>query len=383
MTGLVLSLALAVIAVQCGKKAGDDAASRSMVIVFVSGNVTIVPAGQTAGKAAQVGMIVREKDKIQTENGSVDLQTRSGSAIRVRSFTTISVASLAGTSGGDTNLKMDHGGILANVNKASSKESFAVVTPTAVAGVRGTKFSVDVQRGERPKVKVVEGKVAMSPRVAALDNYSKEEIESNPSLQKLADLQESEMILEENTEGSLDPVLEQQVIEVSEAIETAHSQNRSIEQVGQIEAVAELATTVDQKKETAVAREEAEFTMQEKVDHQTLIVIDPALMDKVMAKQSEDEGSVSPEVAQAITVNRKEKEEKVLNIIEEEARKEQLSSEDEIMKHYNRLEVIIMKNGQRMTGAVIAQTGDVMMVHTPNGIARVKKSDVEAQEFPQ
>src|SRR5512135_3669237 len=107
VTGLLLSLAIAGITVNCGKK-GEGAPERAMVVVFVSGDAKIVKA-KGGDLPAKVGMIVSESDQIKTTAGSVDLQSRTGSAVRVREFTTITVAKLSGMDGGDTRLKMDHG----------------------------------------------------------------------------------------------------------------------------------------------------------------------------------------------------------------------------------------------------------------------------------
>ncbi|MEM5804186.1 MAG: hypothetical protein QW350_05635, partial [Candidatus Aenigmatarchaeota archaeon] len=78
---------------------------------------------------------------------------------------------------------------------------------------------------------------------------------------------------------------------------------------------------------------------------------------------------------------RKINEEKILKKIEEEASKKKLASEKEIKNFYNKLEIINLKNGNKITGAVIAQTGDILVIHTPKGIVRVNKNDVESQEF--
>lgn len=378
ITGLVLSLALALIAVQCGKKTEETAADRSMVVVFVTGDVRVIHTDTKAEEPLKVGNIVKANDQIKTSRGSVDLQTRTGSAVRIREYSTLTVASLAGASGGETRLSMKQGGILANVKKASASEEFNVVTPTAVAGVRGTKFSVQVAEDGGPRVKVVEGKVAMAPRVAALDNYTKEEIAADPTLTKLAEIEKAEVILEDKTEGTLDPVLEAQVVEVNQAIETAQKENKKVEEVVETKKVEELVTTVEENK-APVQKEEVEITLQETVEHESLVIVDPTLLEKVNASTVKEDSN--NQVADAIQMDRKAKEERILEIVKKEAEKQVFKTDEEIKEHYQTLETIILQNGEIISGAIIAQTGDVMMIHTTEKVRRVNKKDIKEQRF--
>jgi len=374
LTGLLLSLAIAGVVLNCGKKS-DSAASRAMVVVFAVGEAKIVRAGKEIG--AQVGMVVSENDQIKTTDGSVDLQTKSGSAVRIRPFTTITVARLAG--GEETKLSMDHGGLLANVKRTSNKETFSVVTPTAIAGVRGTTFSMDVEEGQRPTVKVLDGSVAMAPRIPALDNYTPEQIQANPSLKQLEAVQHQEVVIEEKTEGTLDPKVEQQVIQANAAIETAVAQNPTAtpDQLnGNLAKAAKIAEEIKAGPAT-ITTQAAEITARDISERDTLVTVDSSTLEKVVANA--DKGDTT-----AVDEMRKEQEAKqnvVLQRIQDQAQKVELKTEQEIRQHYNSLETIVMKNGDKLSGAVIAQTGDQLVVHTANGVVRVRRADVASQEF--
>ncbi len=379
ITGLLLILAMAGYTVACSQqtKKADEAA---MVVTFVTGDAKVVLASTGEEKVATVGMVVKEADQLKTTTGTVDLQTRSGSAIRVREFTSITVAKLAGKGGDETRLSMDHGGLLATVNKNTAQEEFNVVTPTAVAGVRGTTFSVDVEDGQRPRVKVVEGKVAMAPRISALEDYTKEEIASSPELTKLANLQTTaEIVLEDKTEGTLDESVEQQVIKVNEALTIAKKENKSMKEVALVPEVADVVKLSDrmEKKEVAlVETKEAEFTAQEEVEQQTLVTIESDILAGVLS-DGENKASAVAQLKELRTAQ----EEVILEKIEKAASAQKLDSAEEIKKHYNKLEKISLKNGEEISGAVIAQTGDLMVIHSADGVRRVKKNEVESQEF--
>lgn len=379
ITGLLLIVALIGYTVACSQqtKKSDDTA---MVITFVTGDAKIVHTAASTEDAAKIGMVVRESDQIKTTTGTVDLQSRTGSAIRVREFTTITVAKLAGTDQNETRIGMEHGGLLATVNKNTSNEEFNVVTPTAVAGVRGTTFSVDVEDGQRPRVKVVEGKVAMSPRIAALEEFTEEEIASSEELSKLAEIQAAgEIVLEDKTEGTLDEKLEAQVIKVNEALKIAKKEEKKIEDIAlspEVTETVQLIKKVEKKEIALVETKEAEFTPQEEVEHQTLVVVESEVLAGVI-----DKGENSVESISKLKDIRAEKEEIILQKIEKAASQQKLESEEEIKKHYNKLELITLKSGEKISGAVIAQTGDLMVIHSADGVRRVEKSDVEAQEF--
>jgi Zn-dependent metalloprotease len=89
-------------------------------------------------------------------------------------------------------------------------------------------------------------------------------------------------------------------------------------------------------------------------------------VDQIFAKKQEE---------------RKLKEEEILKKIEENASKKQLKTEKELKEHYKKLEVITLRNGKKINGTVIAQTENLMVIHTPQGVVRVNKNDVESQEF--
>lgn len=376
-TGLVLILAIAGLFSACGKK--DSAGANKpqpMIVVFATGDVKVMQAGKE--NSAKIGLIVNESDEVKTGNGTIDLQTKGGSAVRIREFTTVKVAKLTGS---NTNLSMSSGSLLATVKKENSSENFEVVTPTAIAGVRGTTFSVEVEDGREPRVKVLEGKVAMAPRVAALDNYSKEEIEKDKTLKSLSDISlNNEVVIEANQEGTIDPKVEATVFQASQKVQKAQEEKKSVESAVSAEAVAHISSTIkDAKKENAVQIKEVEITPQEKAEKETLVTIDSEVLQKVI---DSGENTVAVNAAtEAMVAQRNERQEKILQKIEEEASKSPMKSEAEIKKHYEKLELIILKNGEKLKGAVIAQTGTLLVIHTPEGVKRIEKDDVNSQEF--
>lgn len=369
-TAGLLAASLLLVTVSC-KDQGSQEASRSMVIVFASGDASIVRNGETI--PAKVGTVVQENDVIKTTQGTIDLQSRDGSAVRVREMTTLSVASLMGAKG-ETRIEMKHGQILANVKKASQDQEFSVATPTAIAGVRGTTFEVQVFEGfddnrvSNSSVRVLDGKVAMKPRIKALENVSQEDIQKSPKLQKLAELQNKEIILDDASRGSMDPDLEKKVALLNSASDEDSAQALTLaeEQADDIAASGE--------NEDALKKEEAEVTVKDRMESATLTAATPEMLEKLEAGDNQ-------QAADEIAEMRKKQQEQILAQIEEEAENQELKSEEEIRKHYQALERIVLHNGEVIRGATVAQTGNILIIHTADGVRRVSKGEIASQNF--
>ncbi len=377
IAGLITSLAVAGILTNCGDPKPQAKQSKSMIVVFSTGTNKIIRAESGKSLTASVGAVVNEKDTIQTLDGTVDLQTRAGSAIRVRENTTITVSKLIG---GDTQLDMKQGTILANVKRASRKDKFTVTTPTAIAGVRGTTFKVEMADEKTPpKVKVMDGKVAMAPRVKALEKYTKKEIDSNPTLKALAAIEKKEVVLDGKTEGTLDKKLTEKVEKVNKAIEQAKKENKDVTKVA---AVTTITKEIAKEQAPAVKKEKVEVTTQELQETGSLVAVDTQTFDKVAAGEKTEAPKQVAALKKLHEQKRVQKQEKVLKRIEQEASKRKFKSEDEIKTFYNKgFEKIVLKNGQTIRGAVIAQNGNVLVIHSSTGVKRVNKSQISQQLF--
>lgn len=357
LTGLMLVAAAGL--VNCGQKA-TEAAKTSMMVVYTTGDSYILAEGKTEAPA-KVGMVVRQNDIIRTENGTVDLQTRGGTAVRIREMTRITIAAL--TAKGEAKLDMERGGLLANVPKNTKDEKFSVSTPTAIAGVRGTTFSVDVGADSRSTVRVMDGAVAMSPRVPALEKMDQAQVQADPNLQKLAALQQTQVVLEKDTQGSLDANLEKNLLQANTVLASSQP------------APAQLNTVAEQASQSAkpVETQKVEFSSREVLEARTLVAVEPSILEQAVRGDAN--------VAQNITQKREQASEQVLSQIMDDASRSKLNSEQEIQQHYNtRLELIVLKNGDKIRGAVIAQTGNTIVVHSSEGVKRIPRADLDYQE---
>lgn len=343
----------------------------SAVVVFAVGESKIQHADQTEEKA-QLGATLRTGDNVVTgDNGKVDIQFADGSSIRISPKSTIDFAKLSQDGAGttDTQISLVSGKVFAKVNKAKKEDNFTVVTPTAIAGVRGTSFIVETGAGKPAQVKVVEGAVAFAPRVPALEKMSAEEINANADLKKLQEsVAANEVIIEKNQASTQNAKLAElakvdsvEALDISKALKTSEKEKMTVD-------TAKLTKSEEQEIKTIVtvdkntAKEIAklgEAGQTEKLDELKKQEIDAkrAALEKEVAKKQEDE--------------KKKFEESLANSPRE------FKSKKDIVNYYERIEKIVLVDGKTIVGAIINQENGQLVVHTENGIKRIDMESVE------
>lgn len=149
------------------------------VITAITGDVTVQSKGEAEHKAAK-SETLRRDDVVKTKgNSKVDLLFTTGKAARLKDNSTLRVDSDPGVAAPKVHLTK--GAVLAKIAKAGSEvpkgtNIFTVSTPQAVAGVRGTAFSVELYTTMGPdgpklgtRVSVLEGTVKVTATSSSLD----------------------------------------------------------------------------------------------------------------------------------------------------------------------------------------------------------------------
>ena len=149
-------ISIAITGGSCSKQKVDEYAS----IVFSIGEV------KRNGQLANIGDILNQNDIIETGSmSSCDIKI-GDSMIRIKENSKAILAQLLRKDGlENTTLGLDVGKMICKPKKLLKNESFLVKTPTAVAGVRGTNFSVEADANKTTRIKVFDGKVAVVKRV--------------------------------------------------------------------------------------------------------------------------------------------------------------------------------------------------------------------------
>lgn len=149
--------------------------SMKAIVLAIHGEVH--RAGEKEHLPLHPGDILEGKQKLVTSRGAwLDLSLSSGITIHLEGGSTLGVERAIQ---GDQDsryvlLNLEKGALLASIEKSSSRSEFDVVTPTAVAGVRGTVFRVQLDEA-KTQVSVLEGAVEVKGRWRAANPVVVEE----------------------------------------------------------------------------------------------------------------------------------------------------------------------------------------------------------------
>lgn len=188
MKRITLSLAAILIAASCLPQKREP--EKRYTITFFIGDV------KKNNAPIAIGDAIAEKDIITTgESSSCDVKL-GGSLIRIKEKTSMQFSSLTSVNGAEaTTLGLDSGKMLCKPKKLLKDDSFTIKTPTAVAGIRGTQFTVETDANRTTRVRVFEGKVKVTARVTALDTVTEKLLDAAPAVES----QESIIITREQS----------------------------------------------------------------------------------------------------------------------------------------------------------------------------------------
>jgi hypothetical protein len=162
------------------------AAEPAGTIQSIIGTAEQNPARVPGWKPARVGAKIFLNDQLRTSvESSAELRWANGGVLRIAEQSTLAVTEQPPSENSkDPGAKVIQGRVWANMQKISNTgKKFSIESPTAVAGIRGTVFRVDVGADSATDVLVYEGKVAVGPGAAlkqdttGTDTTTRKEIE--------------------------------------------------------------------------------------------------------------------------------------------------------------------------------------------------------------
>ncbi|PJZ27742.1 FecR family protein [Leptospira kmetyi] len=345
----------------------DEPVPTGMIVVFQSGDAEILRNGKKLKPS--VGLLLRENDRLQTSSGSIDIQTGNGEIIRIKSYTKLVLKNISNPQKRETNLYVQAGELLIKTNKLKTNESFYISTPTTVAGVRGTTFSFELTDGKPPKVKVYEGAVAISFKIPKEILEDKEAKDKELYQEFITFLEKNEVVLENGESSYVKPDLDHMI----QLILTRMEQNEEIAK--EFEAIRKMENHSPEK---------AAFTEspQETAEIETLVQADSNLVAKALTESNPDPNQpVISSISSEIQNDQNSKLDQALENIQNKAEASGLKDEAKIREYYNVLEIVVKEDGTKLSGAIVTQIGDRLILHTPSGVVRVNKSEVNYVDY--
>lgn len=347
-----------------GGATSDPDQTAGAVVTFLHGKVTI--RSQNKDIKPSIGYLVRTGDTIITEIGAIDLQTYRGDVIRVKESSSIVFKELPGEKQSASTLEVAFGNLIVKSNKLKSNQSFQINSPTMVAGVRGTAFTFELEKGGVPKVKVFEGAVAVGYRRPA-DVISSNELVSKETLNRFINtLENYEVILEPGEASAMDPKINEMIFLINSKI----AENKLTE------------TEIASFKVSESDLQKTEFTVspRENAELETLVLIDKDLVSNQLS-QPQSMNLPTTEFSEKVDSLHEAERKLAFVRISKEAESKQLDDESEIQNHYSILETIHKSNGEVLSGAVVAQLGDTFIVHSTKGVFELDVNDIEYIEY--
>jgi hypothetical protein len=377
----LIALALAFLIFECKSKKEEAAGPKNLeaVVVFAVGDAKVIHKDKTE-EPASLGSVLIEGDMAKTlDGGKLDIQFPDGSTVRISPNTEINVTQLNMGPNNSTNAKiaLGPGKLFVKVEKSKKEDNFSVSTPSAVAGVRGTSFVMETGEGAnaQAKLKVVEGVVAMGPRIPALENLTQEQIDNDPKLKSLKDsLDNSAVVVEKNQATSLpanDPKL------------------TSIKDVSNAEELTKVTETVKAAETNKSKVEEAKPSKAEEEEFATVVKVDPAQVKALV--EVKQKAQTDPEQAKKLEEEKKRMMEEIAKKQEEEKKKfllelankpREFKTEQDILDYYEKIDKIILVKGNKVVmGAIIDQEGDIIHIQTTKGVSSINQNDIDEIDY--
>lgn len=311
------------------------------------------------------GLELKKHDVIRTIQGPVDIQTSSGATVRVRPFSELALSSLMSEAPGGTELQLRSGGLTARLRKQANNESFQVTTPTAIAGVRGTTFTVDEDPTAGARVTVLEGKVALRPRSEQLEARKAEgELPDNGLADIDASMLAAEVVVEDGQSASLAPQAVAAIQKLDADLAKAREEQTELPPA----AIDEIRAGMGAASEELTVRQPAEIGLREQAEMASLVEVDADAFTAALESNA-GAGGDATEAAQRVAESYAERRDAAVDQIE--ARVQAAGANQNIEAMYELIEVVNLKDGEVIRGAVMTQAGDMLIVHSNEGVRRV------------
>ncbi len=226
------------------------------LITFVTGDAWLDREGEEF--LADIGDYLQPGEALRVDTGYVELQAGDLGSVRVQENTAIRLDDIVlDPQGGSFDLRVVSGSVLNKVNRLAGNDSYEVRTETAVMGVRGTEFGIDVDEATGTRVAVREGRVAVVPPAADPQRLRERAARTGESAEALEaairQFEEQAPVLEPNQETSLtqadSAAAEESVQEIESVIAEVEEQTQRGETVDAAALSRLLDTAVRQSSE--------------------------------------------------------------------------------------------------------------------------------------
>lgn len=138
---LIIIILISMAASSCTKEKTDSA-----ILIFFMGDVKIIDHNNNTKKAV-IKEILGEGYAVKTGKDSfATLQIGDAIIVKIQRESSLKIDSILST--GQDKLFLNNGQVLSKIDKLKKNSTFSIKTPTSIAAVRGTEFSVSYSKGK-------------------------------------------------------------------------------------------------------------------------------------------------------------------------------------------------------------------------------------------
>lgn len=333
------------------------------IVLFAVGDV------KSAGKKLKSGDIISENEVIQTgKKSTCDLQLKeseAGIVVRMKSESTFELKTKVVKDQVTPSPVIKAGNVLVNVSgKLKTNENFQIVTPTTVAGVRGTKFEVNVKEDGSTTISVSEGAVATKMRLAEIENLPTEVQQKSKLVISVNEMLENE----------------ERILEAGQKIQIKKEDTDSvIKNTGLSDGMKQINLEVKNDSEM-ISILDNKIQENKQGNLSTSMLNSELKVEKIAAKELQIKLKEFSELI-AIEKQKLESQDSATLAIKElqEKNQEILSKRIEEITG-KKFETLILKSGKKVRGSVF-QEGDTYYVITTSGQETYKEDEVEGMEL--
>ncbi len=196
------------------------------MVTFLTGDAYITDTDDPDGQIADIGSLLLPGQQLEVESGYAELQIGDIGTVRVAENSRIQLDDIVLSSqGSSVDIRVVSGSILNKVERLAGNESYEVRTETAVMGVRGTQFGVNVSADGSTLLAVREGRVSAVPPAADPERVRRRASETGEAAEAVEAiaiaLSESAPLIEANEEISFSRAAAEEVEVAAAEMETA------------------------------------------------------------------------------------------------------------------------------------------------------------------
>ena len=365
--------------VNCKKEEGKvvDTVSKptlSGVVLFVVGDV------QSGTRKIKTGDLILENESVKTgKNSACDLQIKdsdAGIVMRMKSESSFQLKTIAVNGKQVPSTVVSIGTAMVNVSgKLKNGENFQVVTPTQTAGVRGTKFEVNVSKDGSTTLSVTEGKVASRVRIPEAEELPIEVQEKSLTISTINKTIESqEQIIEAGQKTSVTKSQTDKILKETGLGESIKQINLNLQSKLSSDEVQKAVSTID--KDNQVAGKENPIFEKSLKDNGTLKV--------ETTKNGEVEAKLK-EYAELIAIEKQKLESGNSVTVAGAVKERNAKSEDALLKRIEQitgksLQTLILKSGKKVKGVIFLES-NLYYVLITDGQERNKEEEVDSIEL--